>query len=254
MRFPSLLGILLACQAAVSANANELAFATQQFPPFNYRTNGGHGAGPMADVVKTVCARTRTQCSITVFPWRRALKMAESGEIDGIFSILPTTERKAAYHLSEPVMESAYSFFAPDSSTFRYRQPSDLDGYVVAVYGPSGTHTALDELLKSGTTAKPVIEIDNLTVLKKLAAGRYGDDKKALAAMNRDVGLYLMKTENISGIKPTGDFMKIAYCIGFPKQKVSERQFTEFNDALKELIREGKVRTILSLYGMKPAN
>ena len=246
--------LLAALLSLGTASADEFQFAMQQYPPFNYQARGGSEIiGPMADVTMAVCTRIQAQCSIVILPWRRATKMAESGEIDGVLSILPTSNREAKYFFSANVMETAYSFFAPARSTFFYRQPKDLDNHLVAVYGPSGTSIALEELLKSNATARAVIEIDNITVLRKLAAGRYGDDNAVVAAMNRDVGLYLMKTEKISGIKPSGDFQKIGYSIGFSKARVSEARFKEFNDALKESIKDGTVRAILDRYGMRTA-
>ena len=252
-RFPGLL--LLWLLSVTFAYAKELTFVTEQFPPFNYAIAGtSRGAGPMADVVMVVCEKIKARCNISVLPWRRALKMTENGEVDGAFSLLRTTERESAYFFSAMVMETAYSFFADETSTFKYSQPKDLDGFTIGVYGPSGTSMALDELLKSGTTGRVSIEIDNITVLKKLSAGRYGDEKTALAVLNRDVGMHLIKTEGIRGIKPTGDFRKIAYSIGFSRKKVSEAEFIEFNEALKTLIKEGTVKTILSKYGLKAAD
>ena len=251
-RLTPLLFILL---ASTPAGANEFQFAMQQYPPFNFQAKGNPAiVGPMADVTMAVCEKIHAQCRITLLPWRRATKMAESGEIDGVLSILPTGNREAKYYFSAKVMETAYSFFAPEGSPFFYRQAKDLDDHLIAVYGPSGTSIALEELLKSNATARAVIEIDNITVLKKLAAGRYGNPNTAIAAINRDVGLYLMKTEKITGIKPSGDFQKIGYSIGFSKASVSEARFKEFDDALKCLHRDGTVKAILDRYGMKEAN
>lgn len=235
-------------------HAGELKFVTETLPPFNYEAAGTYaGAGPMVEVVQAVCDRIKTKCSVEVFPWRRAYAMAVNGEVDGIFSLLPTPERETLFHLSETVVESAYAFFAADSSRFHYVRPGDLDGYTVAVYGPSGTSVALEALMKGVSGARVVVEISNSMVLKKLASGRYGDGVKAVAAMNRDVGMYLARSEGISGIKPVGDFQKIAYVIGFSKKKVAESRFEEFNNALKAMIREGKVSSILDQYGLRTA-
>jgi polar amino acid transport system substrate-binding protein len=180
--------------------------------------------------------------------------MAENGEVDGIFSILKTPEREKIFFVSEMVVEGAYSIFVPDASSFKYNQPKDLDGYVIGVYGPSGTSSVVEDVLKSGSTGKAEIETSNVIMLKKLAGGRYGGGDKGVGVINRDVGLHLMKSEGISGLKVVGDLKKIAYGFGLSRKKSNQAQYQEFNDALKALIREGKVKEILSKYGMKPAS
>ena len=106
-----------------------------------------------------------------------------------------------------------------------------------------------DELSKAGHD----LSFSQYITLKKLAAGRYGDEHRVVAAINLDVGRYLVANEGISGIRPAGDFKKVAYGIGLSRQKVSEAQFGEFNAALQELIRQGKVREILRRHGLKAA-
>ena len=238
-----------------TAWSSELSFVTEHFPPFSYEVSATkQGTGPMTEVVTAVCNKIRAQCTIQAYPWRRAMLMAKSGEVDGIFSFLRTPEREQSFFFSENIVESAYSFFAPTPSTFHYKKPQDLEGYTVAVYGiASGTGIALQDLLTPVANVTITTDIKNSTVLKKLAAGRYGNSEKTIAAMNRDVGLHLIKVEGIKGIKVVGDYQKISYGIGFSKTRVSEAQFKEFNDALKDLIKEGRVSAILGEYGLKPA-
>jgi polar amino acid transport system substrate-binding protein len=246
-----LLGSLFFVGASFAA---ELKFVTEPFPPFSYEVAGtSKGAGPIADVIDAVCAKIKATCSIEVLPWRRAYSMAENGEVDGIFSFLRTPEREKLFLISDMIVDGAISLFAAESSTFKYSKPKDLDGYTIGVYGPSGTATVLEDTLKAGSTGRPEVDTNNVLVLKKLAGGRYGEGGKGLAVINRDVGLYLMKSEGITGLKQVGDLQRIAYGIGFPKKKVQEAQFNEFNEALKALIKEGKVKTILDKHGMKPA-
>ena len=237
-----------------NALAAELKFVTEPFPPFSYEVAGtSKGAGPMADVIDAVCAKIKATCSIEVLPWRRAYAMAENGEVDGIISFLRTAEREKGFLISDMIVDGAISLFASEASTFKYTKPKDLDGYTIGVYGPSGTATVLEDTLKAGSTGRPEVDVNNVLVLKKLAGGRYGEGGKGLAVINRDVGLYLMKSEGITGLKQVGDLQRIAYGIGFPKKKIQEPQFNEFNDALKGLIKEGKVKAILDKHGMKPA-
>lgn len=256
MKYAKISGLLLASLLSTGAAcAAELKFVTEPLPPYSYEAPGStKGAGPVAEVILAVCAKLNTSCSIEVLPWRRALAMAEAGEVDAIFCFLRTPEREKKFYISEMIIEGAYSLFAAEASTFKYTQPKDLDGYTIGAYGPSGTAATLEEVLKSSSSGRAEIDVDNITVLKKLAGGRYGDGGKSLALLNRDVGVHLMKSEGISGLKQVGVVKKLAYGIGFSRKKVPELQFNQFNDALKQLIKEGKVKTILGKYGMKVAD
>ena len=249
------LALLTALSLQQTAKAAEYSFVTEHFPPFNYAIPGSNeGAGPVAEIVRAVCNKIKAQCSIHVYPWRRALSMVQHGEADGIFSFLRTPEREPFFYFSEPIVESAYAFFAHSGSEFKYTRAESLEGFTIAVYGlSSGTNLALQDILKPVNNIAVTTDISNSTVLKKLAAGRYGNSDKVLAALNRDVGLHLIEEERITGVKLIGDYQTIVYRIGFSRKQVSNTRFNTFNDALKSLIREGKVKAILSEYHLKAA-
>ena len=238
-----------------SALSTELKFVSEPLAPFIMQASGTNRVtGPMADVLQAVCERIRSQCSVEVYPWRRAYKMVESGEVDGILPFFHTLEREKIFFMSDVVVETAFSVFAMNASNLRYSQPRDLDGLKIGVYGPSGISSTVEALLKSGSTGKAEIALNNLSVLRMLAAGRYGNADTAVGVLNRDVGLYLMNSEGIQGLKVVGDLQKVAYAIGLSRKKVTNLQFQQFNDALKALTHEGTIRAILDKYGMKAAS
>ncbi|SFN58101.1 polar amino acid transport system substrate-binding protein [Formivibrio citricus] len=225
-----------------------MLWVTEPFHPYSYKENG-KVAGPFADIVQAACDRLKVECTMEIFPWRRALRMAEEGQVSGLFGVAKTPEREKAFYLSEPILDTAYSFFAPVSSQFSYQRVEDLNGYTVGVYGPSATSKALENVAQGKTNI--VIEVANLTAIKKLIGGRYGD--KALVLVNREVGLSLLKEEKITNLKLVGDLQKIQFTIGLSRKKVSEQQAIQFNNAVKALIKEGKVKAILEKHGMRPA-
>jgi polar amino acid transport system substrate-binding protein len=175
--------------------------------------------------------------------------MAEEGEVDGIFTVVRVPEREKFFFLTEPVVDSAYTLFAIDSSTFVYRQPKDLEGFTVSVNDQSGTARVLEETVKGLRNVSIAGEAQHLIALRKLSHGRYPGN--ALAFVNREVALQLAKDDGITNLKPVGDVRKIQYHIGFSRKKVNDATFTQFNDALRAQIKEGKVKGILDKYGMK---
>lgn len=98
--------------AACAHAGTPLQFVTEPFPPFNFEENG-KAAGPMVEVLQAVCKEAKLSCSAQIMPWRRALAMAESGQADGIFSILHGPEKAQNFVLSDPVIRTAYGFLPP---------------------------------------------------------------------------------------------------------------------------------------------
>lgn len=243
--------LLLALAAARAVAAESMVFVMDPFPPYTYERNGT-AAGPIADTIREVCLAIKVECRFETYPWRRALKLAEDGFVDGIYAVVPLPERAQFFHLTHPVVESSYAVFAPDWSSLRYQSPHDLDGYTVGVYGPSAASRALDAIVGKATGVQPVIELDNTQVLQKLAGGRYGEHGVAL--VNQDVGLYLMRELGIEGVKVVGRVGKTEYGIGLSRKKVSEQRAAAFNAALQQMFRSGRVRQIVESHGLQPAS
>lgn len=241
-----------AALAASQASAADLNFVTEPFAPYSYPVSSTDttAAGPMADIVQAVCARIKVTCRSEVYPWRRAYSMVSGGEVDGMFSLMPTDDRKAVLYFSDEIVGGAYTFFAQDSDRLRYHKPGDLNGRTVAVYGPSGTSIALESIL-SQTSVESVMEVSNDILLKKLISGRYGAHPVFL--MNRDVALALMKEDGVHDMKPVGDLLPIGYSVAFSRKRVRPMQFIQFNQALRAMIKEGTIKVILTRYRLKEA-
>lgn len=231
--------------------AEPMTFVMEPFPPFVIDKKGA-ATGPFPETVRAVCDALKMPCELEIYPWRRAYLLAEQGMVDGIFVLLRTPEREKDFHFTDNVFQTSYAVFARQEDTLSYAEPKDLSGYTVAVYGPSGTSKTTEDVIRHVTSIRMEIEVDNTTVLRKLAAGRYGDH--AVAVVNQDVGLYLLKQEKIDGLKIVGSIRKIDYAIGLSRKRMSEEQADQFNAGLRELVRKGMVRSIAEKYGIKPAS
>lgn len=237
--------------ASIGLHAQEamrpLYFLTEPFPPFTFET-AGRAAGPMVDTLQAVCARLQRPCRIDVMPWRRALLMAERGQADGLFTVVDIPERRQLFHISSPVLEARYVFFSANETAFKYRQPADLQGRNIGVYGPSATAAALDEILGKIDAAKSV-ETSNLTALRKLAGGRYGPD--GLVLINEDVAANLIASESIPGLRRAGVARQLSYSFGLTRNLVSSALFEQFNSALAAVCESGQTRRIAQQYRLK---
>ncbi|QPF71799.1 transporter substrate-binding domain-containing protein [Roseateles sp. DAIF2] len=223
-------------------------FVTEPFPPYTYAGAGGSPAGPMVEVLREACAALQWQCEIELLPWRRALAQAQRGEVDGIFTVVDTPERRAYFHVSVPVIDARYTLFARAGDDFLYRgERQQLLGRTIAAYGPSATVLALDELAE-GLELKTEVEPDNPTVLRKLAAGRYGP--QGLALINESVALHLIREQGIGGLQAAGMVRSFAYAFGLSRQRIGPKEFQAFNAALVRLCRSGRSAELIKPHAL----
>jgi len=224
----SLVGALIAVLLGAPAAATSLRFVTQVFPPLVSLARG-RAVGPMVDVL---------------------LPLAEQGLYDGAFVLLWLPEREQLFYMPPGMVTSAYSLFGLQGSKLVYQQPQDLSGRTIVVYGPSGTETAVESVLRNVATIHLQREGDNRTVLRKLAAGRYGPD--ALAVVNRDVGLSLIQSEPLPGIRLLSDLEPISYTIGLSRRAVPAALAGRFLSALAALKQAGTLSAIFDKWRAKP--
>ncbi|MDT9001861.1 transporter substrate-binding domain-containing protein [Paucibacter sp. APW11] len=235
--------------ATASQAAPVRRFVTEPFAPYNFEQQG-RAAGPMVDLLKAACERLQWQCTIEVLPWRRALGQAERGEVDGIFALLETPQRRAQYRFTAPLIDARYTLFSRSGQSFVYSGRDSLQGREIGVYGPSGSSAALAEL-SQGVALNSHIEPDNLTVLKKLIGGRYGE--QGLAFMNESVALYLLREHKLAGLQAAGTVREFGYSIALVKQRVSEADAKALDEALQANCRSGRNAELIRAYALPAA-
>jgi polar amino acid transport system substrate-binding protein len=236
--------------AILPARADELHFLTEDFRPYSYGEDG-KPAGPVPEVIRAVCAELGKSCTIEQQPWRRVLQAAQAGEISGTF-VADLPERQIDFRVTTPFVQSAVVLFAAETSSFTYRQPADLADRRIGVYGPSGTSIVGEEVLAQAHIDTPlVMETANDVVLRLLSLGRYGPN--GLGLINRDVGLEIIKSEQIPGLKIAGAVRPILYGIGLSRKSVDAAEFERFNAALDRVKQAGTIKAILGRYGLEPA-
>lgn len=134
---------------ATLASAADFRFVTEPLPPYSFEAEG-RAAGPMVDVLQAACARLAWRCTVEVLPWRRALRMAQAGEVEGMFSIVtPPHTPRPRFHVSPAVVEGRYVLLARSGEALRF----DGDAQLLAkrgigVYGPSAALDALKALIE----------------------------------------------------------------------------------------------------------
>lgn len=235
--------------AASSAAALEMRFVTESLPPYSQLVDG-RATGPMVDVLQAACAKLDWHCSVQILPWRRALRIAQAGEVEGMFSVVtpPLTDRPR-FRVSPPVVEGRYVLLAGDAEALRFDGDArSLAGRGIGVYGPSGAEDALRALIEGVPGAHAEVETDNLTVLRKLAAGRYG--ATGLALVNEGVAQHLQREEGIAGLQTIGAVKTFGYAFGLSRQRIDVATAQSFAKVLTELCRSGRTAELLKPYGL----
>lgn len=231
------------------ASAADFRFVSEPLPPYSFEAEG-RAAGPMVDVLQAACARLAWRCSVEILPWRRALRMAQAGEVEGMFSIVtPPNTPRPRFHVSPPVVEGRYVLWARDGEALRYEGDArGLAGRAIGVYGPSGALDALKALIDGVAGAHAEVETDNRAVLRKLAAGRYGES--GLALVNEGAARHLIREDGIAGLQTVGVVKTFGYAFGLNNQRVDAATAAVFAKALQELCRSGRTVELLRPYGL----
>jgi polar amino acid transport system substrate-binding protein len=177
--------------------------------------------------------------------------MIQTGEAQGIFPIAEMPSGDDTLYLSRPVVQTGYAIFVAAPSALVYHQPMDLQGYTIGVPGPTRTSLTAEEVTRGVPGVHIVSEVNDLTVLKKLASGHY--QSHAAVLMNRDLAIALIRQQHLDNLKAVGDVKAIQYRFGLAKTRFSAQQADQFNAALDDLMAEGKVRAVLDRYGLQPA-
>lgn len=241
------LGLLLAAGSA-QAQPREMRFVTEALPPYSYVVDG-KPAGPMVDVLQVACTRLGWRCPVEILPWRRALRMAQAGEVPGLFAIVTPPTTRPRFHVSPSVIDARYVLFARAAHALQFSGDArQLARRTLGVYGPSAAEDALKALIADVPDARAEIETDNTTVLRKLVAGRYGDDGLALA--NDAVAEQLMRDEGIAGLRVAGVVKRFGYAFGLNRERVDAADALAFTKALNDLCRSGRTAELLKPYGL----
>ena len=231
--------------------AADLNFVTHEFPPYSYEAHGV-AVGPLVDVVMGVCEEIGRSCSIKILPWRRAIDGLEAGAADGIFPVLPNSERREKYTLSPSIVKIYYGFYSRSERNWTYSDATSLEGKTVAVFGPSGTSSEAEGLVRQTKTARIEVEVSNEVMLHKLAEERYGRD--GVGFINLDVARDIIKRTGYDTLREAGTATVLTYAIAFSRSSKVSKDTELFNDRVKKSKLNGSIKRILSQYGLQQAD
>ena len=223
---------------------NHLRIVCDNWKPYQYPV-GNSVKGYSAEIINTVMSELDVQeFSVNAYPWKRALKMLQTGKADALFSANYTSERDVfAYYPEEPLIESPWVIWTNSKSSNEYFSFSDLKGKTVGiVIGYSYTEEFLSYIRRYSDVEETVYDSQNF---KKLKDGRldyiiaeYGNGLSLLSDLQIDnVIPWLENPVKMDGL----------YII-FNKSSVSKTFVKEFSEKTKQFKKTKEYRKLYIKY------
>ncbi len=229
--------LILALLSLVSVQAGALTLTTEDYPPFNFSTDGGKTmTGSATDVMKEVLKRTGINASIVLYPWERAYKSAQDDKDTCVYSATRTEAREKLFKWVGPLAADSWVLYAKGDSTITAKSLDDVKQYSIGGYQGDAKAVFLKAKgLKLDETMK-----DEQNV-KKLEAGRID-----LWAASSSVGPWVAKNNNVK-IKPIVTFQDVqlyAACnLGMPDADIAK-----MNEAVKAIKADGTLDKFMKAY------
>jgi len=223
-----------ASAAALPAAHGSLVFlANKNLAPVAYLDHGVP-SGLAIDLTRALAARMPQSVQIRVMDWAQAQTLVASGRADALIQINPTPERRRIYDFSDPFLESHFSIF-------------------VRVDGPNVSDVASLRGLRVGVEAgglpQQVLGGDRLIRLtivpsfpaafRMLAAGKID-----AVVVDYRVGMYVLATNGIRGIRAAGDPIGTTYS-AIAVRKGDTKLLDAINTALRSIKADGTYDQIL---------
>jgi polar amino acid transport system substrate-binding protein len=232
--------------------SSDLIFIGQIYPPFVLEEQN-EVKGLYPDIVKEVCRKSKLNCKFKIIPFKRAIIDIEMGYEDAMMGLIKRPEREQFAIFTLPLVRSEKSYFGVKSKAGEFKTLKDLESVTVGVVRESSSKKLAvlhKEIVPSLTISE---QSDNPTILRMIAAGRFGN--KGLILGNRDVILHLIKAEGHTAIEELLKTQQIEeYSIAFSKKKVPLNLVEKFNTHLNEIIRTKSIDKIFQKYGIEQLN
>ncbi len=109
--------------------AETIRLASGEWVP--YQSKSLKHSGVVSRIVTEAFALGGVTVEYEYYPWKRGYVFAENGELDGTFLWFDTAERRAAFYVSEPVIDIQYVFFHLKDYAFDWQTVDDLRGVTI---------------------------------------------------------------------------------------------------------------------------
>ncbi len=157
---------------ALAGPAENIAFMTEQYPPYNFEQNGKASgiAVDLLDAVFKQMGAAKTVADIRVLPWANGYKKVQNDQNTCLFSMTRTDAREALFKWVGPIASTRVVLMARKDKNIKIESTDDIKKYKIGVINADiGEQLLLEAGIPKGKlqgTAK------TLTNIKKLEKGR----------------------------------------------------------------------------------
>lgn len=236
--------VLLWGEYSVEASEKSLRIAAFDYKPFVNQNVDGHGY--IAEIATAALLRAGYDVEYHFVPLKRALVLAQEGDMDGVLGAYYAEERTSFLEYSNPMGDIRVNFFRRKDRNISYTKPADMAPYTIGVI--LGT-SLIKALHQDG------LKVDeapgNVNNLKKLLAGRVDVFVGTTEWIFYDLRANFSQVEQdqILVIDPPYMIQKVYLTIS--KKKASFTTIIErFNKGLAQIKADGTYQAILKKHGI----
>ncbi|MCV2361258.1 transporter substrate-binding domain-containing protein [Paucibacter sp. TC2R-5] len=214
--------------------------------------SGAPDKGYVVDIVTQALQSQGVPYTLHYFPWSRAMRMVDRGEVDGLLTPTVPGFPKYIFH-AQAVGYQQYCFYADKSSQWRYRQPADLQNQHIAMLADSGLGE-VDDYLKAHHSTITVTRFKGEQHFAKRLFIFLGLKRADTVVLSTDVFEYGQSKGDIGrNFQAVGCLEKEKMVVGLSKK--DERRSQMIGEALDQgiiqLRKSGQLAKTLARYGMR---
>lgn len=222
--------------------ANELVVAISHIPPWSIiEQESFHGVN--VEILNEFADRFNLTIKYVVCPWKRCLKMMESGKVDIMGTLLKRPERERYMLYIEPPYKrtSTKVFYLKEGRGHLIKEYKDLYGLTIGVFRGAKYFSAFDndsKLIKHEVT-------EPLQLLRMLEKGRLD----AIIADQLPMDYRLLTHKAFKGMFEKAPYVhesRGAVYMAISKNSNYAKRLPDFNKAMKQLVNNGTVEKIIT--------
>lgn len=96
---------------SLAARSEHYTCVSLEYPPSVHTSGSGEPQGAAVDIVSAVFKQMGDSVSVEIYPWSRALQLAQQGDRDCVFTIYRSEERERVFDFSNEVLLDQFVYF-----------------------------------------------------------------------------------------------------------------------------------------------
>jgi polar amino acid transport system substrate-binding protein len=126
-------GLILSLFPILSFGQTFNIVGDDDYPPFTYTDENKQIKGVDIELFQEMAKRLEIQINIKLVPWKRLLKMTETGDVMGSFALFKTPDRESFSLFTHPIHYSTFKLFTTQKAGLNYTNIKDLYGKRIGI-------------------------------------------------------------------------------------------------------------------------